>query len=447
MEQIKLDISRVYDFVSAEEIKKLSKEASVAQNTLYKGDGLGNDYLGWLHLPSEVSEAQITGIETAVAGLKEKTEVLVVVGIGGSYLGARAVNDALAHNFSHLKKGQKAPHMLFAGHNIGEDYMHELLELLDEKHYSIVVISKSGTTTEPALAFRILKNHLEEKIGKEEARDRIIAVTDSSKGALRQLAGDEGYRSYVIPDNVGGRFSVFTPVGLIPLAICGVDIRELLAGAKEMSQQCDPSLPFEENPAALYAATRNALYRSGKKIELLVNYQNKLHYVSEWWKQLYGESEGKEGKGIFPAAVDNSTDLHSMGQYIQEGERTLFETVISVEKTNHQINIPGDPANLDQLNYLEGKNIDHVNKMAELGTILAHLDGGVPNIRISVPALSARYLGQLLYFFENACGISGYMLSINPFNQPGVEAYKKNMFALLEKPGFEEETAKIKSRL
>ncbi len=387
MEQIKLDISRVEQFVSSEEIKALSLKTLEAQGSLYKGDGQGNDYLGWLHLPKEISDQQLDAIEQAVAGLKEKTEILVVVGIGGSYLGARAVNDALAHNFSHLMKEQKAPHMVFAGQNIGEDYMHELLELLEENSYSIVAISKSGTTTEPALAFRILKNHLEKKVGLEEARDRIIAVTDSSKGALRQLADEQGYRSYVIPDNVGGRFSVFTPVGLIPLAICGVNIKELVSGAKEMSQRCDPSVPFEENPAAVYAATRNALYRSGKKIELLVNYQNKLHYVSEWWKQLYGESEGKEGLGIFPAAVDNSTDLHSMGQYIQEGERTLFETVLSVEKTDHQVSIPGDPANLDQLNYLEGKNIDHVNKMAELGTILAHLDGNVPNIRISIPAL------------------------------------------------------------
>ncbi len=447
MGQINLDISRVEQFVSSEEIKALSLETLEAQGTLYKGDGQGNDYLGWLHLPKEISDQQLDAIEQAVAGLKEKTEILVVVGIGGSYLGARAVNDALAHNFSHLMKEQKAPHMVFAGQNIGEDYMHELLELLEENSYSIVAISKSGTTTEPALAFRILKNHLEKKVGLEEARDRIIAVTDSSKGALRQLADEQGYRSYVIPDNVGGRFSVFTPVGLIPLAICGVNIKELVSGAKEMSQRCDPSVPFEENPAAVYAATRNALYRSGKKIELLVNYQNKLHYVSEWWKQLYGESEGKEGLGIFPAAVDNSTDLHSMGQYIQEGERTLFETVLSVEKADHQVSIPGDPANLDQLNYLEGKNIDHVNKMAELGTILAHLDGNVPNIRISIPALNARWLGQLLYFFENACGISGYMLGVNPFNQPGVEAYKKNMFALLEKPGFEAETAQIKARL
>jgi len=447
MDQLHLDISRVYDYIPATEIDRLSMEGLKAQQALYKGDGAGNDYLGWLHLPSSISEEQMTAIEKATTGLKEVTELLVVVGIGGSYLGARAVNDALAHNFSHLRKQRKAPHMLFAGQNIGEDYMHELIELLDDYNYAIVVISKSGTTTEPALAFRILKNHLEKKVGKKEARDRIVAVTDSSKGALRQLADEEGYRSYVIPDDVGGRFSVLTPVGLIPLAICGVNIRELITGAREMSQKCDPSNAFKENPAALYAVTRNALYRSGKKIELLVNYQNKLHYLSEWWKQLYGESEGKEGKGIFPAAVDNSTDLHSMGQYIQEGERTLFETVISVEHPDHPVTIPGDPADLDQLNYLQGKHIDHVNKMAELGTILAHLDGGVPNMRITIPKLNERWLGQLLYFFENACGISGYMLGINPFNQPGVEAYKKNMFALLEKPGFEEQTVKIKARL
>jgi len=447
MAQMKLDISRVYEFVPAEEIKQLSAETLAAQRTLYEGKGQGSEFLGWLHLPSEITDQQIEDMEKAAAGLKESTEILVVVGIGGSYLGARAVNDALAHSFPHLLKKQKAPHMLFAGQNIGEDYMHELLEVLDTKDYSIVVISKSGTTTEPAIAFRILKNHLEEKVGLEEARRRIIAVTDSSKGALRKLADQEGYHSFVIPDNVGGRFSVFTPVGLIPLAISGVDIRELVSGAREMSRRCDPSTGFEDNPAAVYACARNALYRSGKKIELLVNYHSKLHYLSEWWKQLYGESEGKDGRGIFPAAVDNSTDLHSMGQYIQEGERTLFETVISVEDTDHQVNIPGDVDDLDQLNYLEGKNIDHVNKMAELGTILAHQDGGVPNMRISIPAMSARWLGQLLYFFENACGISGYMLGINPFNQPGVEAYKKNMFALLEKPGFEEESAKIKSRL
>jgi len=442
-----LDISRIYDFISANEISRMEKETTAAIDALYNGSGAGNGFLGWLDLPHEINEENLADMEKAAAELKEVTELLVVVGIGGSYLGARAVNDALAHNFAHLKKERNAPHMIFAGHNIGEDYMHELLELLDTYRYSIVVISKSGTTTEPAMAFRILKDHLVGKVGKEEAARRIIAVTDRARGALRQLADEEGYRSFVIPDDVGGRFSVFTPVGLIPLAICGIDIRQLLEGAREVSRQCGPDVPFGENPAARYAATRNALYRSGKKIEILVNYHNKLHYLSEWWKQLYGESEGKEGKGIFPASVDNSTDLHSMGQYIQEGERILFETIISVEESEHAVHVPGDAGNLDRLNYLKGKRIDHVNKMAELGTILAHLDGGVPGIRISIPRLNEFYLGQLLYFFENACGISGYMLGINPFNQPGVEAYKKNMFALLEKPGFEEETTRIKARL
>jgi glucose-6-phosphate isomerase len=444
---MKLDISRVYDFISPDKIGEMEKETTEALRVLYGGTGAGNDYLGWLNLPNEITEAELDKIEEAATSLRENSEILVVVGIGGSYLGARAVNDALADNFAHLKKNSSSPHMLFAGHNIGEDYMHELLELLDEKSYSIVVISKSGTTTEPALAFRLLKNHLETKVGQEEAGKRIIAVTDQSRGALRQLADEKGYRSFVIPDNVGGRFSVLTPVGLIPLAICGVDVRQLVEGAREMSKQCGPDIPFKENPAAIYAATRNALYRSGKKIEILVNYNNKLHYVSEWWKQLYGESEGKDGKGIYPSSVDNSSDLHSMGQYIQEGERSLFETVLSVEESEHQVLVPEDPANLDTLNYLKGKKIDHVNKMAELGTALAHLDGGVPNMRISIPSLKEYHLGQLLYFFENACGISGYMLGINPFNQPGVEAYKKNMFALLEKPGFEEETASIKARI
>lgn len=447
MEKITLDISRIYDFIPEDAIRRLAEETAAAQESLYHGDGQGNDSLGWLHLPSAITDPQFSDMEEAVSGLREKIELLVVVGIGGSYLGARAVNDALTDNFAHLKKPSGKPHMLFAGHHIGEDYMHEMLELLDKLEYAIVVISKSGTTTEPAIAFRILKDHLVEKVGKEEACNRIIAVTDARRGALRQLADQDGYRSYVIPDDVGGRYSAFTPVGLIPLALCGVDIRQLVEGAREMSRECDPGVPFLENPAALYAATRNALYRSGKKIEILVNYHNKLHYVSEWWKQLFGESEGKEGKGIFPASVDNSTDLHSMGQYIQEGERILFETVLSVEQTDYRVTIPEDAANLDQLNYLASYPVDHVNKMAELGTILAHQDGGVPNIRITIPKLNARYLGQLLYFFENACGISGYMLGINPFNQPGVEAYKKNMFALLEKPGFETETAKIKSRL
>ncbi|MCP4313591.1 MAG: glucose-6-phosphate isomerase [Bacteroidetes bacterium] len=444
---MKLDISRVYDFISPDSIGGMEKETIKAMRVLHEGSGAGNDYLGWLNLPNEITDRELDEIEEAALSLREKSDLLVVVGIGGSYLGARAVNDAMADNFAHLKNEGGAPHMLFAGHNIGEDYMHELMKLLDEKSYSIVVISKSGTTTEPAIAFRLLKDHLEARVGAEEAGKRIIAVTDQSKGALRQLADEKGYRSFVIPDNVGGRFSVLTPVGLIPLAVCGVDIRQLVKGAREMQDTCGTDVPFDENPAALYAATRNVLYRSGKKIEILVNYNSKLHYVAEWWKQLYGESEGKEGKGIYPSSVDNSSDLHSMGQYIQEGERILFETVLSVEETKHKVLVPEDEANLDTLNYLKGEKIDHVNKMAELGTTLAHLDGGVPNMRITVPRLDEFHLGELLYFFESACAISGYMLGINPFNQPGVEAYKKNMFALLGKPGFEKETVRIKSRI
>jgi glucose-6-phosphate isomerase len=447
MAQIRLDISRVFDTVTPGSIQKMEIEARQAQQKLYNRDGAGNEYLGWLDLPATITDSALIQMNEVAATLQEKSEVLVVIGIGGSYLGARAVHEALSHHFSAQLPARKSPRMIFAGHHIGEDYMHELLELLDLHSYSIVVISKSGTTTEPAIAFRILREHLIGKVGKEEAKQRIVAVTDASAGALRKLADDEGFRSFVIPDDVGGRFSVFTPVGLIPLAICGTDIRELIKGAAEMRAGCDPGIPFEENPALLYAATRNALYRTGKKIEVLVNYNPKLHYLAEWWKQLFGESEGKDGKGIFPASVDNSTDLHSMGQYIQEGERILFETVISVEQTMHSIHIPSDESNLDQLNFLSGKNIDQVNKMAELGTILAHMDGGVPNLRLSIPDISERSLGQLLYMFENACGISGYLLNVNPFNQPGVEAYKKNMFALLEKPGFEKETARIKSRM
>ena len=444
---MKLDISRVYDFISADTIAGMESDTTEALKVLHEGTGAGSDYLGWLNLPVEITDRDLDIIEEVARSLRQKSELLVVVGIGGSYLGARAVNDALADNFAHLKNDGRNPHMLFAGHNIGEDYMHELLELLNEKSYAIVVISKSGTTTEPAIAFRLLKDHLEAKVGPLEAGKRIVVVTDHSKGALKQLADEKGYRSFVIPDNVGGRFSVLTPVGLIPLAICGVDIRQLVQGARGMHGACSPEVPFMDNPAALYAATRNALYRSGKKIEILVNYNNKLHYVAEWWKQLFGESEGKEGKGLYPSSVDNSSDLHSMGQYIQEGERLLFETVLSVEEANHTVLIPEDVADLDTLNYLVGEKIDLVNKMAELGTALAHLDGGVPNLKISIPRLDEYHLGELLYFFESACGISGYMLGINPFNQPGVEAYKKNMFALLGKPGFEEETARIKTRI
>jgi len=447
MKNIELDLSRVYGFVPEQAILDMEHEAMAGLSTLLDGSGRGNDFTGWVHLPSSITDDELKDIETLAARIRPEIEVLVVVGIGGSYLGAKAVYDTLSGSFAAMNNSKGAPVMIFAGHNIGEDYMSELLQLLDKKSYAIVVISKSGTTTEPALAFRILKAHLEQKIGVDAARKNIIAVTDASKGALRQVADEEGYKSYVIPDDVGGRFSVLTPVGLVPLAICGVDIRKLVGGASAMEKRCTSGLEFTENPAAMYAATRNALYRKGKKVEILVNYNHKLQYFAEWWKQLYGESEGKEGKGIFPASVNNSSDLHSMGQYIQEGERILFETVISVTGSEHRLEVPEDKANLDKLNFLAGKRIDEVNKMAELGTVLAHIDGGVPNMRIVIPALDAETIGNLIYFFELACGISGYMLDVNPFDQPGVEAYKKNMFALLGKPGFEEETRKIRERI
>lgn len=447
MENLNLDVKNVFGFIPEREIFQLQEEVSLSLETLKNGSGEGNDFLGWLQLPSSIKDLEIEAIEKTAERLRPKSEILIVIGIGGSYLGAKAVNDALSGSFEALDKKGSKPMMIFAGHTIGEDYMHELAEILDSHTYSIVVISKSGTTTEPAIAFRLLKDHLVAKVGKEEARSRIVAITDEKKGALRKLAEQEGYETYVIPDNVGGRFSVLTPVGLVPLAICGFDIRELIKGGVQMEKASLKSNNLKENPAALYAATRSALYRKGKKIEIMVNYNSKLHYFAEWWKQLYGESEGKDGKGIFPAAVDNSSDLHSMGQYIQEGERILFETVLSIRKTDHTVKIPSDQKDLDGLNYLAGKKIDDVNKMAELGTTLAHIDGGVPNMRIEIPALNEFNIGQLIYFFEIACGISGYMLKVNPFNQPGVEAYKKNMFALLEKPGFEEETKKIKARI
>lgn len=444
---IKLDVKNVFGSVPESEIMGLQNEAVAQLENLKNGEGKGNEFLGWRNLPSSITEEELTRIEKCSEQLRTKSEILVVIGIGGSYLGAKAVNDALSGNFEMLKGKRENPVMIFAGHNIGEDYMQELTETLDHYSYSIVVISKSGTTTEPAIAFRILRKHLVKKVGAKEAVTRIVAITDKSKGALRELAGNEGYESFIIPDDVGGRYSVLTPVGLIPLAAAGFDIRQLVNGAAEMEKNCLEKTTLRENPALLYAATRNALYRKGKKIEIMVNYHSKLHYFAEWWKQLYGESEGKEGKGIFPAAVDNSSDLHSMGQYIQEGERILFETVLSIAEADASVKIPSDEKNLDGLNYIAGKNIDEVNKMAELGTVLAHIDGDVPNIRIKIPRLNARYLGQLIYFFELACGISGYMLGVNPFDQPGVEAYKKNMFALLEKPGFEAETKKIRERI
>jgi glucose-6-phosphate isomerase len=446
MKNIQLDLSKTNAFVSQHEIDNLQEDVQQQIKTLHNKTGKGNDFLGWLDLPSKITEEHLNDIEKTASRLKNQIDYLVVIGIGGSYLGTKAVSDALSDEFRYMKK-QDNPLLLFAGHNIGEDYLHELMELLNDTSYGICVISKSGTTTEPAIAFRLLREHLETQIGKEKAKERIIAITDANKGALRSLADNEGYKSYVIPDDVGGRYSVLTPVGLVPLAIAGFNIRQLVDGAKSMEESTAPDKPFKENPSALYAAVRNILYRKGKKIELMVNYNAKLHNMSEWWKQLYGESEGKELKGIYPASVDFTTDLHSMGQYIQEGERSLFETVISIQKTNYKVLIPHDNENLDKLNYIEGKRVDEVNKMAELGTQLAHVDGDVPNIKIEIPALNEWFLGQLIYFFEKACAISGYILDVNPFDQPGVEAYKKNMFALLEKPGYEEETKKIKQNL
>jgi glucose-6-phosphate isomerase len=434
MNTISLNIDRALNAVTREQVHALEPRVTGSLEALHSGSGAGSDFLGWLHLPSSITEAGLEEIEDAAAGLRARCGTVVVTGIGGSYLGTKAVVDALNSSFDLLQRERRNPVLLYAGHNIGEDYLYELSELLKGKSFGIINISKSGTTTEPALAFRILKKQLEEAAGKEEAGRRIIAVTDRARGALRTLAGQEGYRTFVIPDNVGGRFSVLTPAGLLPAAVAGVDIRRLVAGAVEMEQATGPETPFPENIAALYAATRNALYAAGKKIEILANFHPKLHYMGEWWKQLYGESEGKEHRGIFPAAVDFTTDLHSMGQWIQEGERTIFETVISVENPDHRVTVPADEADLDGLNYLAGKRVDEVNRMAELGTQQAHVDGGVPNLRITLPALNARYLGQLFYFFEKACGISGYVLGVNPFDQPGVEAYKKNMFALLKKP-------------
>lgn len=448
MKNISLNIEKVFSFVPKETIYAQEAKANECMATLHNGNGAGNDFLGWLHLPSSITEEQLADIEQTAEVLRSKCEVVVAIGIGGSYLGTRAVVEAMSNSFDALYTAdRKNPILLYAGHNIGEDYLYELSEVLKGRQFGIINISKSGTTTEPALAFRILKKQLEEAVGKEEARQRIVAITDAKKGALRTLATQEGYKTFVIPDNVGGRFSVLTPVGLLPIAVAGVSIRELVAGALSMEKATNQSVPFAENISALYAAARNELYKGGKKIEILCNFHPKLHYIAEWWKQLYGESEGKENKGIFPAAVDLTTDLHSMGQWIQEGERTIFETVISVEEPNHKVVVPTDEANLDGLNFLAGKRVDEVNKMAELGTQLAHVDGGVPNIKVTMPAVTPYYIGQLFYFFEKACGVSGYILNVNPFNQPGVEAYKKNMFALLNKPGYEKESEAIKSRL
>ena len=447
IDMISLNIEKTFGFISKEKVSAYEAEVKAAQEMLEKGTGEGNDFLGWLHLPSSISKEHLADLNATAKVLRDNCEVVIVAGIGGSYLGARAVIEALSNSFTWLQDKKTAPVMIYAGHNISEDYLYELTEYLKDKKFGVINISKSGTTTETALAFRLLKKQCEDQRGKETAKKVIVAVTDAKKGAARVTADKEGYKTFIIPDNVGGRFSVLTPVGLLPIAVAGFDIDKLVAGASDMEKACGSDVPFAENPAAIYAATRNELYRQGKKIEILVNFCPKLHYVSEWWKQLYGESEGKDNKGIFPASVDFSTDLHSMGQWIQEGERSIFETVISLDKVDHKLEVPFDEANLDGLNFLAGKRVDEVNKMAELGTQLAHVDGGVPNMRIVLPELSEYNIGGLLYFFEKACGISGYLLGVNPFNQPGVEAYKKNMFALLNKPGYEEESKAIQAKL
>ncbi|BDX38059.1 glucose-6-phosphate isomerase [Tenuifilaceae bacterium CYCD] len=446
MGELKVNLNNIFDFVSKEEVNSFKARIEESQIKLENKSGKGNDFLGWLTLPSSITNAQLSEIEKVAQDLRSKSDIVVVIGIGGSYLGAKAVIEAMGNSFSQLQNNGN-PHVIFAGQNICEDYHSELLQLLNNKNYSIVVISKSGTTTEPAIAFRLLKQHLEDKVGKSEAANRIVAITDESKGALRKLANAEGYRTFIIPDDVGGRYSVLTPVGLLPIAIAGFDIKKLVEGAVNAEKNTSSKIAFEQNPACVYVAARNALYKKGKNIEIMVNYTPKLHFLTEWWKQLYGESEGKENKGIFPAGVDFTSDLHSMGQYIQEGERLIFETVISVENPTHKLTIPNDPENLDQLNFLSGKRYSEVNKMAELGTIVAHNDGGVPCISISIPELSAYWVGYTLYFFERACAISGYVLDVNPFDQPGVEAYKKNMFALLGKPGFEEQSKTLRKRL
>lgn len=445
--EISFDMSKAMAFVSPESVKAYAGVAKSSIDKLYNATGEGNDFLGWLTLPNDTTPQLLAEINSTASLLRNECDVVVVIGIGGSYLGAKAVIDAMNNTFDWLDTKRKNPVIVYAGENIGEDYLYELSAMLKNRRFGIISISKSGTTTEPAIAFRLLKTQLENQVGKETAKRTIVCITDRNRGALRTLANQEGYKTFVIEDNVGGRFSVLTPVGLLPIAVAGFNIEQLIAGARAMKDRCAADVPFANNIAMQYAAVRNELYKSGKKIEMLVNFNPKLHFIAEWWKQLYGESEGKDGKGIFPASADFTTDLHSMGQYIQEGERHLFETVISVEEQQYEMRVPENQANLDGLNFMAGRRIDEVNKMAELGTMLAHLDGGVPNLKITIPRIDEYSLGQLLYFFELACGISGYILGVNPFNQPGVEAYKKNMFALLDKPGYEEASKTIKARL
>jgi len=445
---VTFDYSKALPFVGQHEIDYLADAVRLAHDQLHNGTGAGSDFLGWINLPVDYDKEEFARIQAAASRIRENSDVLVVIGIGGSYLGARAAIEMLSHSFYNmLPKGKRqGPQVLFAGNNISSTYVAHLLQLLEGKDWSINVISKSGTTTEPAIAFRIFREKLEQKYGKEEARKRIYATTDRAKGALKKLADAEGYETFVIPDDVGGRYSVLTAVGLLPIAVAGIDIEAMMRGAADASHEyANPDL--RENGAYQYAAVRNVLYRKGKTTEILVNYEPNLHYFSEWWKQLYGESEGKDHKGIYPASVDFSTDLHSMGQFIQEGSRNLFETVIQVAEVPEHITINSDPEDLDGLNFLAGKTMDFVNKKAFEGTLLAHTDGGVPNLVVTIKDMTPYTFGYLVYFFEKACGISGYLLGVNPFDQPGVEAYKKNMFALLGKPGYEKEKAALEARL
>ena len=447
MNKLSLDLSNVSSFVSEEKLMGMEAEVNAAVKTLEEGTGAGNDFLGWVSLPTDYDKEEFDRIKKAAEKIKADSDVLVVVGIGGSYLGARAAIELLSHTFYNKlsKEDRKAPEVYFAGNSISGTYLAHLIQVIGDRDFSVNVISKSGTTTEPAIAFRIFKEMLEKKYGVDEARKRIYATTDAAKGALKKLSTEEGYETFTIPDNVGGRFSVLTPVGLLPIAAAGISIDDLMAGAREA--QNDYKAEFKNNDCYKYAAVRNLLLRDGKSIELLINYEPKVHFVAEWWKQLFGESEGKDGKGLFPASVDLSTDLHSMGQYIQDGQRILFETLIDVVSPDADVVIPFDETDLDGLNYIAGKGMNFVNQKAMEGTQLAHVDGGVPNIRIAVPKMDAFNLGYLFYFFEKACGVSGYLLDVNPFNQPGVEAYKKNMFALLGKAGYEKEAEVLNKRL
>ncbi len=445
---ITLDTTNVLSFINESQIANMEPQVKLAHDMLHKKNGPGSDFLGWLDLPSNYDREEFSRIRKAALKIRKDSDVLLVIGIGGSYLGARAAIELLSHSFANIapKKVRKSPQILFCGNSLSATYLQDLLDLLEGKDVSVNIISKSGTTTEPAVAFRIFRAYMEKKYGKDEAKNRIYATTDKARGALKGLADEEGYETFVVPDDVGGRFSVLTAVGLLPIAVAGIDIREVMKGAKDASLAYK-KVSVTENPCYRYAAVRNCLLRSGYSTEIMVNYEPSFHYMTEWWKQLFGESEGKDGRGIFPAGVDNTTDLHSMGQYVQDGQRILFETVVAIDTPRYSFEIPNDKDNLDGLNFLSGMDLNEVNKKAMQGTVLAHVDGKVPNLIVHIPELTPYWFGQMVYFFEKACGISGYLLSVNPFNQPGVEAYKKNMFALLGKPGYEKEKAVLEKRL